>query len=273
MARSRRRTGRRTTTQRAAGLIALALPAPVQRVADTRLGSLLMLVGAPVAIMFGLLNVTWVDGFPTFTFNRNKAVELRNVASQQINNLENEAISQNWGQTTVELLHAAQGPNHDHQLPFPSTRPQTTNSTYNTQQATYPAQPYGQQTQYTQQQYPAAYQQQQYPAGYSQQQYPATYQQPSMQPYQQGYSQTYQQQPPQVQYQQPYAAQPSRASQQPAQQWQYGNAQQPPYQANNAAYGQGLQGGYTQQQYNYPMPSSANNSQGSYPGPGQYVRY
>ncbi len=268
MARSRRRTSRRTTTQRAAGLIALALPAPVQRIADTRLGSLLMLVGAPVAIVFGLLNITWVNGFPTFTFNRHKAVELRNVASQQINNLENEAISQNWGQTTVDFLHAAQGPNHQHQIPFPSTQPQTTSSAYNSQQTTYPAQPYGQQAQYQQQQYPASNQQQQYPAAYSQQQYPANYQQP----YQQGY----QQQTPQAPYQQPYAAQQSRTSQQASQAWQNGYAQQQqqqPYQANTAAYGQGLQGGYTQQQYNYPMPSSTNNGQNAYPAQGQYGRY
>jgi hypothetical protein len=242
-----------------------------------------MLVGAPIAIMFGLLNITTVDGFPTFTFNRNKAVELRNAASQQINNLENEAISQNWGQSTVDFLHAAQGPNHEHQIPFPSTRPQTPSSTYNSQQSTYPAQSYGQQPQnqqpqYQQPQYPASYQQQQYPAAYSQQQYPANYQQPyQQQTYQQGYSQGYQQQPPQAAYQQPYAAQPSRASQQPSQQWQNGYAQQQqqqqPYQANTAAYGQGLQGGYTQQQYNYPMPSSTNNGQNAYPGTGQYGRY
>ena len=273
MARSRRRTVRRTTTQRAAGLIALALPAPVQRVADTRLGSLLMLVGVPVAILFGLLNITWVDGFPSFTFNRNKAAELRNVASQHINNLENEAMSQNWGQATIDFLHAAQGPNHEHPIPFPSTRPQATSSSYNSQQPSYPAQQYGQQAQYQQPQYPASYQQQQYPASYSQQQYPANYQQPNQQPYQQGYAQPYQQQPPQAQYQQPYSAQPSRGSQQPSLQWQNGYAQQTPYQANTAAYGQGPQGGYTQQQYNYPMPSNTNNGQSTYPGTGQYGRY
>ena len=102
MARSRRRTSGRTASQRAAGLLALALPAPVQRVADTRLGSLIMLVGVPAMIVFGLLNVTWVDGFPSFSLNRNRAAELREAASQQINNFENQAASQNWGQTAVE---------------------------------------------------------------------------------------------------------------------------------------------------------------------------
>jgi hypothetical protein len=232
-----------------------------------------MLVGAPVAIMFGLLNVTWVDGFPTFTFNRNKAAELRNVASQRINNLENEAISQNWGQTAVDFLHAAQGPNHEHPIPFPSTRPQATSSAFQSQQPTYPAQPYGQQGQQQQPEYPASYQQQQYPAGYSQQQYPANYQQPYQQPQQPGYSQTYPQQPPQAQYQQPYAAQPSRGYQQPSQQWQNGYSQQPAYQANSAANGQAPQGGYSPQPYNYPMSPSTNNGQSAYQGSGQFLRY
>jgi len=220
-----------------------------------------MLVGAPILIMFGLLNVTWVDGFPTFTFNRNKAVELRNAASQHINNLENQAVSQNWGQTTVDFLHAAQGPNHDHQVPvFPSTRPQSTSTAYNPQQSAYQTQPFGQQPQYPQQQVPVSYQlQQQYPETYQQQQqYPANYQQT----YQQGaYPQTYQQQPYQPPYQQPYSAQPFRPLQQPTQQWPNGYVQQTPYQANTAAYGQAQQGGYPSQQYNYPLPSNQNQGQ------------
>lgn len=135
MARSRRRTSRRTTSQRAASLIALALPAPVQRIADTRIGSLLMMVGFPVMLVFGLLNVTWVDGFPTITFNRNKAAELKNAASQHFNELEHQASLQNWGQSTVDLLHAAQGPNHTHRSPaFPSTQPPVASQTNDWQQ-------------------------------------------------------------------------------------------------------------------------------------------
>ena len=167
MARSRRRTSRRTTSQRAASLIALALPAPVQRIADTRIGSLLMLVGVPIMILFGLLNITWVDGFPSFSLNRNKASELRNVAAQKINELENQAALQNWGQSTVDLLHAAQGPNHTHQAPaFPSTQPQSSVPIYDwqqqqQQQQLYQRQVYEQQLQQQRFQQQQAYQQQQ----------------------------------------------------------------------------------------------------------------
>ncbi len=241
MARSRRRTSRRTTTQRAAGLIALALPAPVQRVADTRIGSLIMLVGVPAMIVFGLLNVTWVDGFPTFTFNRNKAAELRSVASQQLNNLEHQAATQNWGQSTVDFLHAAQGPNHEHHFPnLTSTQPHASSPLYDWQQ-----QQMSQQQQYQQQ-----YQQQQYPQQqYTQQQYP-------QQPYQQ----------------QQYPSQPQN------QQWPANGSQQA-YQGNYAPAYSPLQlqsYGYPSPLKNnsYPLPSTSSNGQSPYnTQSGQLGRY
>ena len=237
MARSRRRTSRRTTSQRAANLIALALPAPVQRIADTRIGSLLMLVGLPVMIVFGLLNVTWVDGFPTFTFNRNKAAELRNAASQQINELEHQAVLQNWGQSTVDLLHAAQGPNHTHRSPtFPSTQPQV------------PSQAYDWQQQQQQQQ-----------------------QLNQRQVYEQQLRQQQQQQFPYPQYQPPSQPWPANAGQQSAQ----GNA--PSTYGQYSQYGQAPTQpyGYSTPQYNngYGLPS-ANNGQQPYTNQGgQLGRY
>jgi len=151
-------------------LIALALPAPVQRIADTRFGSLVMLVGVPAMIVFGLLNVTWQDGFPTFSINRDRAAELRRAANKSLNGLENQAASKNWGQSVAGFLHAAQGPNHTHAPAFPSTTPQAPSTAANSQQ----------QLQYQQQQYAGQYQQN----GYQQQpqylqQYPTQSTQPS----------------------------------------------------------------------------------------------
>ncbi|HUP81740.1 MAG TPA: hypothetical protein VM260_24525 [Pirellula sp.] len=208
MARSRRRTSRRTIPQRAANLIALALPAPVQRVADTRIGSLLMLVGFPVMILFGLLNLTWVNGLPTFTFNRNKAAELRNVASQQINELEHQAVLQNWGQSTVDLLHAAQGPNHTHRSPvFPSTQPQVANQAYDWQQQ--------QQQLYQRQVYEQQLRQQQL------QQFPYPQYQPSSRPWPAN------------------AGQQSAQGNAPSTYGQYGQAQTQPYGYNTPPYNNG----------------------------------
>ena len=239
MARSRRRTSRRTTSQRAASLIALALPAPIQRVADTRIGSLLMLVGFPVMIVFGLLNVTWVDGFPTFTFNRNKAAELRNAASQQINELEHQAALQNWGQPTVDLLHAVQGPSHTHRSPaFPSTQPQVASQTNDWQQ-----------------QQQQLYQRQLYE------------QQLRQQPQQQQF--------PYPQYQPSYQTWPANAGQQSTQgnvpptysqygqNGQYGQATTQPYSYNTPQYNNG-----------YGLPSASNNGQSTFTNQGgQLGRY
>ena len=182
MARSRRRTSRRTTSQRAAGLIAMALPAPIQRVANTRVGSILLLVAVPAMIVFGLLNVTWQDGFPSFSLNRNRAAELRRAAQERLNDLEHQAATEDWGQSAVNFLHAAQGPNHTHAPAFPPTTPLPTNpaTTWQQQQQPYPQQPYQQQA-YQQQQ---TYQQQPYQQQQTYQQQP--YQQYSQYPQQQG---------------------------------------------------------------------------------------
>ncbi len=241
MARSRRRTSRRTTSQRAAGLIALALPAPVQRVADTRLGSLIMLVGVPTMIVFGLLNVTWVDGFPTFTLNRNKATELRNAASQQLNNLEHQAAVQNWGQPAIELMHAAQGPNHAHYAPgLPSTQSQDPSQAYDWQQ-----QQLRQQQSYQSQ----AYQQPQPQQPYAQQPY-------AQQPY----------------AQQPYAQQPYPQQPYPQQQWPtYGGQQVNPFGSLSAQ-----PSSFPNQPYNngFSLPSTSNNGLSPYANQGgQLLRH
>lgn len=109
MARSRsRRTHRRSATQTAASLLALALPAPVQRVADTRLGPLLMLVGVPTAIVAGLINIDWNGGTPSLSIDQQRAAEIRNVARDQLNNFDSQGGLQNLGQAASDLLSHAQ---------------------------------------------------------------------------------------------------------------------------------------------------------------------
>jgi len=115
-------------------LIALALPAPVQRIADTRFGSLSMLVGVPAMIVFGLLNFKWQDGFPTISLDRDRAAELRRAANKGLNGLGNQAASENWGQSAVGFLQRAQGPNLTHAPSFPSTTPQAPNTAASSQQ-------------------------------------------------------------------------------------------------------------------------------------------
>ncbi len=109
MARSRsRRTYRRSASQTAASLLALALPAPVQRVADTRLGPLLMLVGVPTAIVAGIINIDWSGGTPSLSIDQQRAAEIRNVAREKLNNFESQGGLQQFGQAATDLIGQAQ---------------------------------------------------------------------------------------------------------------------------------------------------------------------
>jgi len=263
MARSRRRNTRRTTSQRAAGLIALALPAPVQRIADTRFGSLLMLVGVPAMIVFGLLNVKWQDGFPTISLDHERAAELRRAASEGLNGLENQAASENWGQSVVGFLHAAQGPNHTHAPSFPSTTPQAPSTAAIWQQQ--------QQLRYQQQQYAGQYQQNRY-----QQQPPYLQQYPtqSSQP-----APTFNQF--QTPSQQQWAGHSSYPGTNPASYGvnnysanSYGAAAQPNAAMNGYPTGYPPQQPYPQQQANgYSTPPTGNGGQTNYNQGGQLLRY
>ncbi|MDX1928953.1 MAG: hypothetical protein SFV81_20650 [Pirellulaceae bacterium] len=171
MARYRsRRSSRRSASQSAASLLALALPAPIQRVADTRLGPLLMLVGVPVMLVAGLLQVNWSNGLPTVAVDPQVAADviqrtrdgynnldqqgrLGNLASDLIGGVSNAANQYNYGQTGYPTTQSAQT-----RVPsasgnwasgnwaggssanFPSTQPQSQLNHYTTTpSSTYPA--------------------------------------------------------------------------------------------------------------------------------------
>ncbi len=141
-----RRYSRRSTSQRAASLLALALPAPMQRVADTRLGPLLMLLGIPTALVGGLLNINWENGTPQWSIDPNRAAELRAATQQEWQRLEHSGLAQsagNWlsNYTGIGANHYASQPHLQPSHPdyataqtqanFPSTAPRSnTNGHY-----------------------------------------------------------------------------------------------------------------------------------------------
>ncbi len=108
MARSRRKY-RRSSSQRVASLVALALPAPIQRVADTRLGPMLIFIAVPAMIIFGLLQVNWQNGTPHLTINSDKAQEIREVARNRLNEIDSRGALQHLEQTAVDAWNTAQG--------------------------------------------------------------------------------------------------------------------------------------------------------------------
>ncbi len=111
MARSRRYY-RRSTSQRAASLLAFALPAPIQRIAETQLGSSLLVLGIPALIVVGILQLEWNGGLPHLTIDRNRAQEIRNAAREEIGRISGpEAVQtlQQWERSAVDLWNASQG--------------------------------------------------------------------------------------------------------------------------------------------------------------------
>jgi len=60
-------------TQRIAQLATVGMPAPVQKVATSKLGSRIFLLVIPILIATGVISVSFSGGIPTVTFNRDRA--------------------------------------------------------------------------------------------------------------------------------------------------------------------------------------------------------
>ncbi|MEZ6134383.1 MAG: hypothetical protein R3C53_05675 [Pirellulaceae bacterium] len=190
---SRRRT-RRSTSRKAASLLALALPAPLARVANSPAGPLLVFLGIPAMLFFGWLQVEWHNGSPQLRVNPQKAGEIREAVTDKLGDLGNQPSIQHWQQTAWEAWYSQQ--NSSLQSYHPQQLPSTT-AQYSSAHQPYPL---PQTSPSITQPYPTTHQQdfvpQQYrpttPAQYSQPgaQQPYTQQPYIQQPYtQQSYSQ------------------------------------------------------------------------------------
>jgi hypothetical protein len=208
MARSRR-SKNRSTSQRAVSLLAAGLPAPVQRIAESSIGSKLLLWGIPALLVAGVLHLEWEGGLPHLSLDRQRAAEIRQAAREEIVKI-NPAKVQEWESSAINLWNATQAANQNPSAYKPN--PQSANHYPN--QQTY-QQPTYQQPAYQQPTHQQPYTQQ----AYSQQSYPQpTYSQPSYSP--PNYSQPA--------YQQPQAYYPSQPTQSPNYQaQQYQSYQQP----------------------------------------------
>lgn len=269
LVRSRRRSYRSSTSQAAAGLLSLALPAPVRGVASTRLGSKLMLVGLPALVGAGLIHINLENGAPRISIDHNKAAELRS----QINHFDTQGHLQQWERSASEFLQPNQGQS---QTPYGTTAQRSTVGFPSTQQTATPAQG---NWQYNADHLPVQYA----PAGYAQS---PNYSQPSPQgsvPANQQYNAwNYQQQQPTPTTQQQLYDQQLR--QQQYQQWQsqqqaqqqslqYGTTRQtvaPPYPQSNDPYGRTYAPAPT---YNTAPQVYNGDTQPSYNGTGQVPTY
>ena len=67
------RKSKETYAQQVVGLATAGLPAPVQKVAKSKLGSKLLLLLVPILIASGVISISWSGGLPNITVNRQRA--------------------------------------------------------------------------------------------------------------------------------------------------------------------------------------------------------
>lgn len=72
-----KKKSKKSTVQMVAAVATAGMPAPVQKVASSKLGSLLLCAAAAVAAATGAITVSWKGGMPSVTVNEAKAEELK----------------------------------------------------------------------------------------------------------------------------------------------------------------------------------------------------
>jgi hypothetical protein len=64
---------KKSYAQKTAGLAAMWLPAPLQKLATTKLGALVFVVVVPLLLLTGVITINWTNGIPSVSFNQQRA--------------------------------------------------------------------------------------------------------------------------------------------------------------------------------------------------------
>ena len=178
MSRSRR-TKSRSSSQRAISLLASTLPGPVQRIAETTIGSTLLIFGIPILIVAGVLQLDWTGGIPHLSVDRDRAAQLKNAARGELQRIAPNQI-QEWEDSASKLWHASQSGSQPEGNAFTGLPRNAFPPTHQQQLFQYPQQQQSYQQQPTFQQPPPYYQPnyQQQPVPYYQPQQYQSYQPP-----------------------------------------------------------------------------------------------
>ena len=68
-----RRSKKKTYSQQIAGVATIGMPAPVQKVATSRLGSKIILIVVPILIATGVISISFNGYLPSINFNQERA--------------------------------------------------------------------------------------------------------------------------------------------------------------------------------------------------------
>jgi hypothetical protein len=80
---SRKKKSKQNAVQMVAGVATMGMPAPVQKVASSKIGSLLFLAAAVVAIATGAITISFQGGLPSVTVNEARAQQLKQQVETQ----------------------------------------------------------------------------------------------------------------------------------------------------------------------------------------------
>jgi hypothetical protein len=80
---SRKKKSKQNAVQMVAGVATMGMPAPVQKVASSKIGSLLLLGAAVVAAATGAITISFKGGLPSVTVNEVRTQEIRQHVEAQ----------------------------------------------------------------------------------------------------------------------------------------------------------------------------------------------
>lgn len=89
------RRRRKNSAQKLVGLATSGMPAPIRNVASSRLGSFVLMIGIPVLLALGILQVSWNGWRPTLSVNRERAQEVGDEVREQVNK-ETDGLIDKW---------------------------------------------------------------------------------------------------------------------------------------------------------------------------------
>lgn len=87
---------KKSTIQTAAALATMGMPAPVQQIASSKLGSLAMIIGGLILVATGAITISWQGGMPSVKVNEARAEQLKQEVQQRARVAADRVVS-DWG--------------------------------------------------------------------------------------------------------------------------------------------------------------------------------
>lgn len=81
-----------TIAQKFVKVVTFALPTPIQKVLSNRIVAFLFVLLLPFLLATGLASITWEDGMPKFSINKEKAEKAKEMTVQRIHEFRDEKL-------------------------------------------------------------------------------------------------------------------------------------------------------------------------------------